>query len=460
MARVFRHYVPRWLIGLAFVDACTLVLSIYLAIFLRWGNLREFGGEIIGHIGDAITFTSIILFSMYSQGLYSRPYVKDNKSVLARLVVAYIIAIPLMSIVFYLLPETTIWRSSLVIASTVSFVALFHIRYFVNHVSSLAHLKRRVLVLGAGARAARIATVEGQSGSRFVCAGFVPTNESSVEIDGRRLIADVSSLPAYVERNAIQEVVVAPEDRRGAFPVRSLLDCKLFGTQITDFSTFMERETGRVELEALFPSWLIFSDGFPGGRMQGVLKRVFDIVVSLGFLVFAWPVIVATAIAIRLEGQGPIFYRQQRVGLNGEPFMLMKFRSMHVDAEKAGPQWAAVKDPRITPVGAFIRNTRIDEMPQVFNVLGGSMSFIGPRPERPFFVDRLCESIPYYSERHRVKPGITGWAQIHYPYGASEEDAKEKLKYDLYYIKNYSLFLDFIILVQTAQVVFWPQGAR
>jgi lipopolysaccharide/colanic/teichoic acid biosynthesis glycosyltransferase len=174
-----------------------------------------------------------------------------------------------------------------------------------------------------------------------------------------------------------------------------------------------------------------------------------------------WPVLAGTAVAIWLEGPGPILYRQERVGLDGKPFLLLKFRSMRVDAEReAGPQWAAVEDPRVTRVGRFIRQTRIDEMPQVLNVLGGSMSFIGPRPERPYFVDKLCESIPYYSERHRVKPGITGWAQIHYPYGASDDDAKEKLQYDLYYIKNYSLFLDFIILIQTAQVIFWPRGVR
>jgi sugar transferase (PEP-CTERM system associated) len=461
MVRVFRHYVPQWLITLALAEACVLVLSLYAAVFLRWGDLDQFLGEILDHADEAATFTGAILFSMYSQGLYSRPYVKDNKSVLARLIVAYAIAIPLMAIVFYFLPDVKIWRSSLVIASGLSFVALFLIRYGFNQAAGLATLKRRVLVLGAGNRAARIAAMENDPASRFVCTGFVAANERSIGVAPGRVMKPPRSLAAYVQENGIQEIVVAPEDRRGAFSVRALLECKMFGTKITEYSTFVEQQTGRVELEALYPSWLIYSDGFPGGKMYAILKRAFDTAVGVGFLLLTWPVLAGTAVAIWLEGPGPILYRQERVGLDGKPFLLLKFRSMRVDAEReAGPQWAAVEDPRVTRVGRFIRKTRIDEMPQVLNVLGGSMSFIGPRPERPYFVDKLCETVPYYSERHRVKPGITGWAQIHYPYGASEDDAKEKLQYDLYYIKNYSLFLDFIILIQTAQVIFWPRGVR
>jgi sugar transferase (PEP-CTERM system associated) len=244
-------------------------------------------------------------------------------------------------------------------------------------------------------------------------------------------------------------------------PVKALLDCKLEGVLVSDYSTFWESETGKVDLDALHPSWLIFSDGFVGGWMQSMFKRAFDIFASAVLLAVSLPVIVLTALVIRLTSPGPVFYRQERVGLNGKPFMLLKFRSMRVDAERDGvPRWAAVNDNRVTPVGAFIRNTRIDEIPQIFNVLKGEMSFIGPRPERPFFVEELRHAIPYYFERHRVKPGISGWAQLNYPYGASVEDAKQKFQYDLYYIKNYSLFLDFIVLVQTARVILWPQGVR
>jgi lipopolysaccharide/colanic/teichoic acid biosynthesis glycosyltransferase len=245
-------------------------------------------------------------------------------------------------------------------------------------------------------------------------------------------------------------------------PTNELLDCRLKGLWISDFSSFMERETGQVELQSLDPSWLIFSDGFSAQhRIERMIKRIFDICASAVLLTFAMPVAVMAALAIRLEDGGPIFYRQQRVGLHGRPFMLLKFRSMGVNAESDGvARWAAVDDQRVTRVGAIIRKTRVDEIPQVINVLKGEMSFVGPRPERPTIVDDLGQSIPYYQYRHVMKPGITGWAQISYPYGASVDDAYQKLKFDLYYIKNYSLVLDFLILIQTIRVVLWPQGAR
>jgi sugar transferase (PEP-CTERM system associated) len=235
------------------------------------------------------------------------------------------------------------------------------------------------------------------------------------------------------------------------------------GVTVIDLLTFFERETGRVRHDILQPSWMIFSDGFLKGSTRAVIKRMFDIGVSLGMLAVVWPFMLLTALAIKIESRfnGPILYFQQRTGENGEPFNVMKFRSMHTDAEKDGiARWAKKNDSRITRVGSFIRKTRLDELPQIFNVLRGDMSFVGPRPERPEFVEKLEEKIPYYAERHRVKPGITGWAQIRYPYGASEQDSSAKLEYDLYYVKNYSLFLDMLILLQTAEVVLWGKGAR
>jgi sugar transferase (PEP-CTERM system associated) len=276
-----------------------------------------------------------------------------------------------------------------------------------------------------------------------------------------KVIAGVNSLCDFALAEGVEEIVVAVEERRGGLPVDDLLNCKIKGLRVIDYSTFFERETGRVDLDVLNPSWLIFSDGFSTGGPQRAAKRVFDIAASLILLAFSLPVLVFAAIAVRLDSTGPILYRQERVGMNGEPFMLLKFRSMRSDAEKDGmPRWAAEEDPRITRVGQFIRMTRIDELPQIFNVLAGDMSFIGPRPERPFFVEELSAKIPYYSARHGVKPGISGWAQLNYPYGASIEDAREKLQYDLYYIKNYSLFLDFSVMLQTARVILWPQGVR
>jgi sugar transferase (PEP-CTERM system associated) len=230
---------------------------------------------------------------------------------------------------------------------------------------------------------------------------------------------------------------------------------------VTDFATFHERETGSVELDTLDYGWFIFSDGFPTGLIHQVTKRTFDIMVSLAFLVVFLPMLVVAAIAIRLESPGPVILRQTRVGRKGRSFVLLKFRSMRVDAEEDGvPQWAAANDSRITAVGTFIRKFRIDELPQLVNVLEGHMSFVGPRPERPYFVDQLSAEVPFYGERHRVKPGITGWAQLNYDYGASREDAEKKLEYDLYYVKNNTVFLDVVIILQTIRVILWPHGAR
>jgi sugar transferase (PEP-CTERM system associated) len=259
----------------------------------------------------------------------------------------------------------------------------------------------------------------------------------------------------------VDEIVVAVEDRRKEMPVNDLLHLKLSGVEVLEFSSFWEKETGRVDLDTVHPSWMIFSDGFGGTTATRMVKRGFDLVVSATFLLLTFPVLVITAAAIKLDSRGPIFYRQERVGRHGRTFMLLKFRSMVTDAERDGvPKWAGAGDSRVTRIGHVIRQTRIDEIPQVFNVLLGDMSFIGPRPERPFFVQELAAKIPYYAERHRVKPGITGWAQINFPYGASVEDAKQKLEYDLYYIKNHSIFLDCIILLQTARVVLFPEGVR
>jgi sugar transferase (PEP-CTERM system associated) len=240
-----------------------------------------------------------------------------------------------------------------------------------------------------------------------------------------------------------------------------LIRVKTTGVHVNELSSFLERETGRVDLDTVNPSWLIFSDGFSSGRrLSSIAKRAFDIVASLTLLVLAAPVIMITAVAIKLESKGPAFYRQNRVGLFTLPFSLIKLRSMRQDAEAAGAVWAQENDPRVTRIGRIIRNLRIDELPQVWNVLCGHMSFVGPRPERPEFVADLETKLKYYAERHMVKPGITGWAQINYPYGASLEDARHKLEYDLYYAKNYTPFLDVLILLQTFRVVLWPDGAR
>jgi sugar transferase (PEP-CTERM system associated) len=269
------------------------------------------------------------------------------------------------------------------------------------------------------------------------------------------------SLATLATKLGASEIVVAITERRG-FPTAPLLECRLRGFVVTNFLNFWERETRQVMLDMLDPSWMIYSDGFQlAGALNAALKRTFDVFASLLILITTSPLLVLGAVAIRLDSPGPVFYKQERVGRNGKVFNIFKLRTMRSDAEKAGvPQWAGKSDPRVTRVGGFLRLTRIDEIPQIFNVFRGDMSFVGPRPERPFFVESLAREIPYYRERLRMRPGITGWAQINYPYGASIEDAKAKLSYDLYYIKNYSIFFDLIIAIGTVQVVLWNKGAR
>ncbi|MCB2046466.1 MAG: TIGR03013 family PEP-CTERM/XrtA system glycosyltransferase, partial [Novosphingobium sp.] len=271
----------------------------------------------------------------------------------------------------------------------------------------------------------------------------------------------IHDLTRFVSNLGASEVVLALEERRNALPLKDLLRIKTAGVHVNDFSSFMERETGRVDLDTLNPSWLIFSDGFSSGRMvSSFAKRLFDIAASSLLLLLTFPLILFFAVLVKIDSRGPAFFRQERVGLYGQPFDLVKLRSMCNDAEKDGAKWAQTNDPRVTRVGRFIRKVRIDELPQAWSVLKGQMSFVGPRPERPQFVTDLEDQLPYYAERHMVKPGITGWAQINYPYGASIADARHKLEYDLYYAKNYTPFLDLLILLQTLRVVLWPEGAR
>jgi sugar transferase (PEP-CTERM system associated) len=322
--------------------------------------------------------------------------------------------------------------------------------------------KRRIVVLGAGARAERLKQLSRKPGSGFVVVGYVAMSEPNRVIPEAIARDAIYNLADHVVLLNASEVVLALEERRNALPLKDLLRIKTTGVHVNEISTFLERETGRVDLQSVNPSWLIFSDGFSSSRMlSSMFKRLFDIVASLLLLALSFPVILLGALAVKLESKGPAFYRQRRVGLYGTGFDIIKLRSMRIDAEVGGKAvWAEKDDPRITRVGRFIRKVRIDELPQCWSVLKGEMSFVGPRPERPQFVEDLEQQIPYYAERHMVKPGITGWAQINYPYGASTEDSRHKLEYDLYYAKNYSPFLDLLILLQTIRVVLFPEGAR
>jgi sugar transferase (PEP-CTERM system associated) len=403
---------------------------------------------------------------MYALGVYEPAAQRDTATLVHRLIMTCAIGAVLALAAHNLPVGRTMPLGQSVLTVAGACLAVFANRMVLRRSAALDALKCRILVLGAGHRANGLLELLRRDGTkRMMVHGFMDLGGqmrlSNAAVPADLVVGETGRLSDYAGRHGITEIVVALDDRRGVLPGRELLDCKLRGIRVTDASAFYEREAGQVDLDNLYPSWLIFSDGFRRGWTAGALKRLFDVAVSAAFLVLMLPLMACTAIAIRLDSGGPVFYRQIRVGLDGRHFRVLKFRSMTVDAEPDGrPRWAGANDSRITRVGAFIRKTRIDETPQMLNVLRGEMSLVGPRPERPAFVDYLSRHIPFYDDRHRVKPGLTGWAQINFPYGASIDDAREKLKYDLYYMKNYSFFFDILIVLRTAQVVFWPTGAR
>jgi len=338
-------------------------------------------------------------------------------------------------------------------------------RLLFMRVVELDALKRRVLILGAGVRAAQFHNLMRRRSDRrgFSVVGYLPRIGEPVAVEGERVLSAETSLCQLVQREAVDEVVVGVDDRRGHLPMDELLECRQRGVTITELTTFFERESGRVQLALLEPSWLVFSGGFNITPLRRLSKRCFDLITAAMLLLLCWPLMLLEALAIRLEsGAGqPILYRQERVGERGRTFSLLKFRSMRTDAECDGiVRWACKNDDRITRVGRISRKLRIDELPQLWNVFKGDMSIVGPRPERPQLVADLTDKIRYYSVRHCLKPGLAGWAQISYPYGASVEEAAEKLKYDLFYVKNHNLLFDLLILIQTVEVVLFGRGAR
>ncbi|OJW27008.1 MAG: sugar transferase [Sphingopyxis sp. 65-8] len=462
MFRLFKHYVPHAVVWLALLEFAALFASANAA----WALYAHIAGFDAGDFGDRwlplTTFAVANSLAMMATGMYGAEALRSMKFATARLLAAVSLGVIFLSVVGFLLPTATLWRVNSFYAMGLAIAALFLIRLALTQSAGADAFKRRILVLGAGARAARLRALAEAPGSGIDVVGFVAMtgNERTIaEAVPREAIANLSD---HVVALRAGEVVLAMEERRNALPLADLLRVKTTGVHVNDIASFIERETGRVDLATTNPSVLIFSDGFSAGqRISKVGKRLFDIVASLIVLVIGLPLALIAALAVKLDSKGPVLYRQPRVGLFGEPYDILKIRSMRTDAEAAGKAvWAAENDPRITRVGHIIRKLRIDELPQLWCVLKGEMSFVGPRPERPSFVDELERQLPYYAERHMVKPGLTGWAQINYPYGASVEDARVKLEYDLYYAKNYSPFLDLLILLQTVRVVLWPEGAR
>jgi sugar transferase (PEP-CTERM system associated) len=398
-----------------------------------------------------------------ASGLYRSEHYRSINQLCARAALALLLALPAAYVAFSLSPagfanlEEMRWLMMVCVAGVIAH------RVYAIHADRWAAPHSRILIFGAGSAAQLVARAITVADPHVEIVGYVPgPNETTFVVDPDRTLRGAHTLKDQAVALGITEIVVAVNERRGgSMPLRELLDCKIAGVKVSDLSTYFEKMLGQIRIDQLHAGWLIFGNGFSQGAFREIAKRLFDIVSSIVLLALAAPIMLIAAACIKVESRGPVFYRQERVGQDGATFSVLKFRSMRVDAEPDGkPQWACAKDDRVTRVGAFIRRFRIDEFPQLLNVLSGRMSLVGPRPERPFFVEQLTREIPFYAVRHSVKPGVTGWAQVRYQYGATVADAQEKLQYDLYYVKNHSLFLDVVVLLETIGVVVSGNGAR
>lgn len=466
--RIFNHYVQSPFILLAVLEFAVLVPCAYASVVFASGveGPSRFIFDFL-NFQYALIYAVVMLLSSYSMGVYGAALRESLGGMLARSMVSYcLLGGSAMVILYYLLPALYVGRGALFGAVVLSLPLVIIVRLAFYSVVDAAQLKRRILVLGTGRRASAILQAM-KSGQFIGCdiVGFVRTDSDSLAIPEEWLTHSDSDMRSLVKKHRIDEIVVAVDERRrdsgSYFPIEELLDCKLAGTRITEVVELYERELSRIDLAEINTGWMVFGDRFRYNQLRDAGKRVFDIFCSLLLLTLAWPLMLLTALVVCLETGFPVIYKQTRVGLNGQHFSIYKFRSMTQDAEKDGKAiWAKANDSRVTRVGAFIRNTRLDELPQIINVLLGQMTFVGPRPERPEFVDDLVKELPYYDVRHRVKPGLMGWAQLKYPYGASVEDAANKLMYDLYYVKNYSVLLDMLIIVQSVEVILLGKGVR
>jgi sugar transferase (PEP-CTERM system associated) len=458
--RIFDHYLHAPVIVLVLTEFLLAMSAPLLAV----GAIGLFHGTVPDvTAGAAFAFAIVVIFGLASMGLYRVGLRASFAGVMARIVTGMVLAGLGLAFFYYINRSFYIEPLTLLVAVIILLLGLGIVRLAFHRMVDEDLFKRRVLVYGAGKRAEAFLKLRRRADQRgFILVNYIRTaSDGDSGIDPDQVIDMPDDLCAYAVQHDIDEVVVAVDDRRQSFPVRPLLECRLQGLDVTDILGFLERETGKVDLRLMRPSYLIFSNGFRRQLTRRILQRIFDLVCSVIGLVLASPIMVLTAIAIVAEDGLPIFYRQRRVGRGNVPFNVLKFRSMRRDAESGGKAvWAKADDDRVTRVGRVIRKLRFDELPQLLNVLRGQMSLVGPRPERPEFVETLSKNIPYYLERHRVNPGITGWAQLCYPYGSSEKDAFEKLQYDLYYVKNRTLLFDLMILMQTAEVVLWQKGAR
>ncbi|MDR0717001.1 MAG: TIGR03013 family PEP-CTERM/XrtA system glycosyltransferase [Azoarcus sp.] len=460
MLKLFGHYFPAYVLQRICLDVTLLVVAVVsLAAFrahsveVNWANI----------LPSAMGFAVTMVFINFTLGLYQPVDEDDPRTALARVVLALLFCLPGAYGMILFLPWEGFASLSMQASVLVLMTIVLALRVLINRSQASSLFAPRVLVVGVGEDALEVQRILSHpEQGRVEVQGFFHCDIGEAQRVATEKVIAGNDLVETVRQMKINEIIVAVRERRGGkLPLRELLDCKLAGVRVFDLSTFHERVRCQVRLSSLRASWLIYGDGFQQALGRSFAKRVFDLASSAALLVLTLPIMIVTACAIVWEDHGPVFYRQERIGLGGQVFRIIKFRSMCMDAEKDGkPRWATSNDERITRVGRFIRKFRIDELPQLLNVLAGSMSLVGPRPERPYFVDRLARDIPFYGVRHCVKPGLTGWAQVRYQYGSSVDDAVQKLQYDLYYAKNHTLVLDTLVLLETVRVVLTGEGAQ
>jgi sugar transferase (PEP-CTERM system associated) len=460
MIRLFNHYFHAWTLRRIFFDFLLSLLSLAGVVLAQAQSLKS-AMPMAG--AQVLTLAAGLFVINSASGLYQRAQDWSMAESSLRAALALVMALALTYQIFQVLPVGFGNMEAIRASAMLVIAALILRRVVMGYWATKSRAGARVLIFGSGTAAQMVGSTLRAADPLATIVGYFPgPNEKQPAVPEAQRLSAAQSLTQTAQRLGVDEIIVALTERRsGSMPLRELLDCKLSGVRVFDITTYFERMLGQIRIDFVNAGWLIFGDGFNQGFYRTAVKRVFDIVCSLFLIVLSSPVMLLTAIAIKLESEGPVFYRQERVGCNSKTFKVTKFRSMRTDAEKDGtPRWATANDSRVTRVGNLIRLLRIDELPQLFNVLNGDMSLVGPRPERPFFVEQLTTEIPYYAVRHSIKPGVTGWAQVRYQYGSTIEDSQEKLQYDLYYVKNHSLFLDFVILFETVGVVLTGKGAR
>jgi sugar transferase (PEP-CTERM system associated) len=451
---------------LVMLDALVFLAVFYLSAYLYFlPDPTRLDNHLDGLLIRALIFAFASIAALGAMGLY-QPRLREGASgVLLRTTGAFTLVLLSMSVLFYLVPDLYLWRGIVLYTSAVAYVSSLITRSMFTRIADLEQLKAQILVYGCGETANTIVKMMRRKADRrgFTIVGYVQPEGEGVCVPDSEIIHLNEPLARFAQRMGIDQIVVAVTNKRTQTPVDDLVECRMNGIEVFDLVNFFQHQAGKILVDFITPGWLIYSAGFRSNTASRVRKRAFDLVTSFVLLMITWPIMLITVLAIWFEdGLGaPIVFRQSRVGAHGKVFLVLKFRSMSIDAEGDGKaRWATTNDSRVTRVGSFIRKVRIDELPQIINVLAGEMAFIGPRPERPEFVRELAKQIPFYNIRHSVKPGITGWAQLCYPYGSNEQDAKQKLQFDLYYVKNHSLFLDFTILLTTVEVILFGKGAR